>query len=139
MATAANTESLYASARCWNAGDLDGYLTIYAPTIVHHGLDPRGSLDSGGNRQNYEHTYAAFAGSTLTVEMVVADGDLLASRFRLVGVHVAEFMGIAMTGRRIDLRGQNMMRFVNGKVVERWTVADVSGLLHQLGATNRSP
>ena len=139
MTTAENIEALHNSARCWNAGDLDGYLKIYAPTIVHHGLDPRGPLDVAGNRQNYEYTYAAFAGSTLTVEMVVADADLLASRFRLIGVQVAEFMGIATTGRPIDLRGQNMMRFVNGKVVERWTVADVSGLLHQLGATNRSP
>ncbi len=129
-----NRRALERSAAAWNAGDLDGYLRIYAPTIVHHGLDPRGPLDAAGNRASYEATFAAFDGSQLTVEAIVADGDMLSSRFRLDGIHSGSFMGIPATGATIVMHGQNMMRFDGGRVVERWTIADVATVLHQLGA-----
>jgi predicted ester cyclase len=139
MSAESNKRSLLASAEAWNSGDLDGYLGICASTVVHHGLDSRGPLDAAQNRASYGATYAAFAGSQLSVEDVVADGDKLASRFRLEGIHTAPFAGIPATANRIVLDGLNLMRFVDGKVVERWTIADVAGLLHQLGARLTAP
>jgi predicted ester cyclase len=130
-----NEAALRRSAEAWNAGDLDAYLEIYAPSLRHHGIDPRHPLDAVENRRSYQRSYAAFAGSTLTVDAIVADGDMLTSRFRLEGVHTGPFMGVPASGHPIRFGGMNMMRFDDGRVVERWTVADTISLLHQIGGT----
>lgn len=59
---------------------------------------------------------------------------MLSVRFRLQGEHRGEFMGLAATGSPFVMAGQTTMRFLDARVVERWTVADVYGLLVQLGA-----
>jgi predicted ester cyclase len=43
-------------------------------------------------------------------------------------------MGIAPTGRRMKIRGMQISKFKDGKMVERWGSSDELGLLHQLGA-----
>ncbi len=55
-------------------------------------------------------------------------------RFDLTGEHKGEFMGVPPTERAIVLSGQTIMRFQDGRVVERWTTGDLFGLLTQLGA-----
>ncbi len=78
--------------------------------------------------------WAGFPGIQLTIEDTIAEGDQLAARFRLDGEHKGEFMGIPPTGRAIVLSGQTVLRFREGRIVERWTTADMFGLLMQLGA-----
>ncbi|MBA2550007.1 MAG: ester cyclase, partial [Nocardioidaceae bacterium] len=43
--------------------------------------------------------------------------------------------GIAPTGRKIEVRGVQIGRFEDGKIVERWGSSDELGILQQLGAT----
>jgi hypothetical protein len=43
-------------------------------------------------------------------------------------------MGVPPSGRAFVLNGQTAMRFRDARVVERWTTADLLGLLVQLGA-----
>ena len=42
-------------------------------------------------------------------------------------------MGETPTGRDVVLRGVNIFRIVDGKIVERWGRLDHLGLLQQLG------
>jgi len=42
-------------------------------------------------------------------------------------------MGVEPTGREIVLRGINLFRVVDGKIVERWGRLDNLGLMQQLG------
>jgi predicted ester cyclase len=103
--------------------------------VRHHGIDARHTLDAVENRRSYQRSYAAFAGSTLTVDAVVADGEMLTSRFRLEGVHTGPFMGVPASGNPVRFGGLDMMHFVDGRVDERWTVTDTITLLHQIGGT----
>ena len=50
------------------------------------------------------------------------------------GRHVAEFMGVPATGVQIQLHGITTLRFAGDRVIERHSVADMLGLLVQLGA-----
>ena len=43
-------------------------------------------------------------------------------------------MGVPPTGRRVDVDGMTILRFRDGKIVERWQAMDMLGLLTQLGA-----
>jgi len=128
-----NRAALAAAVEAWNAGDGERYLELYDPAAVHRGLSPE-PLDMGANRGFYEATWAAFPGSQLTVDDVVAEGDKLAARFHLSGEHHGDFMGVPATGRPFVLNGHTIMRFRDGRVVERWTTGDLLGLMVQLGA-----
>jgi len=45
---------------------------------------------------------------------------------------------VAPTNRRIEARGVQVARFVDGQIVERWGSTDELGILTQLGASPAS-
>jgi predicted ester cyclase len=49
-----------------------------------------------------------------------------------LGTHKGEFRGIAPTGRAIALKGIAIYRVDNGKLMERWVVTDLYGLLEEI-------
>jgi steroid delta-isomerase-like uncharacterized protein len=113
---------------CWNRGDEQGYLELYAADAVLHGY-PAVEPGLDGIRRFYEAFWVAFPDSQLIVEDVVAEGDKLAARFVVQGTHAGEFRGIPPTGRPISMPGIAILRFAGGKCVERWSQADLAGLL----------
>jgi predicted ester cyclase len=50
------------------------------------------------------------------------------------GVHRGELFGVPGTGRPIEQGVITILRFEGGRCVERWSVADVLGVLVQIGA-----
>ena len=120
------------AAAAWNAGDVDGYLSMFDPSLLHHGLGPE-PLDVEGNRDFYERLSRGFPGCQLVIDDILAEEHRVAVRLRLVGEHKGDFMGIAPTGRAIVVNGQTMLTFREGRVVERWTTVDLAALTRQLG------
>jgi predicted ester cyclase len=56
----------------------------------------------------------------------------------LRGTHEGAFGGIAPKGRPIALKGIAIYRVDDGKLMERWVVSDLHGLLEEIGATARA-
>ncbi len=67
------------------------------------------------------------------VHSLVAEDDIVVERFTASGTHQGEMMGVAPTGRVLELRGINVFRIRDGKIVERWGRLDELGMLRQLG------
>ena len=66
----------------------------------------------------------AFSPSTLTkVEDVIVEGDRAGERFHSRGTHQGELFGIPATGITMEATGSNILRIVDGKVVEHWATA----------------
>jgi predicted ester cyclase len=126
-------EALTTAQDCWNAGDLDGYLELYDDSIRLHGYSPE-PLDKTAVRGFYEAIFMAFEELHLDFHEVLSDGDALTCRFTMTGRHVGEFMGVPRTDREIALPGITILHFRGDKVVERFSQADMLGLLVQLGA-----
>jgi steroid delta-isomerase-like uncharacterized protein len=118
-----------------NTGDLDGYLAIYAPGAVVHGLPDHVTPDAAGHRQVLEDTRRALPDFRSEVVTVVAEGDLLAARITYTGTHTgASMSGVAATGKVLTWDAMTFRRFDDeGRVVERWIISDQLTLLHQLG------
>jgi predicted ester cyclase len=70
----------------------------------------------------------------LVFHEIMTDGDFYSCRFAMSGVHSGVFQGLAATGRPYSMHGITIMRFAGDRVVERWSCADMLGLLVQLGA-----
>jgi predicted ester cyclase len=76
--------------------------------------------------------YRAFSERTVSVDALVVEGDSVAWRWTLRGVHSGPFLDLAPTGRAVVLSGANFQRVREARVVEHWTLADTAGLLRQL-------
>ncbi|MBW3604504.1 MAG: ester cyclase [Actinobacteria bacterium] len=64
---------------------------------------------------------------------VVAEGELVAARVDVTGIHHGHFLGIAPTGRRIRVDQALFARVRDGRIVEMWEVVDTGAGLRQLG------
>ena len=126
-------EALSAAVESWNAGDLDGYLRLYDEGIRLHGYSPA-PMDKAQVRGFYEGIFSAFDTPKLVFDEVVWDGDVCAIRFTMTGRHVREFMGVPATGAAITLPGITILHFRGDRVIERFSQADMLGLLVQIGA-----
>jgi steroid delta-isomerase-like uncharacterized protein len=76
---------------------------------------------------------AAFHGLQVTIDDIMADGDMVTARFTARGVHKGEFMGLPPTGKAITMTGIEIFRMKDGKIAELWGEANLMGLMQQLG------
>jgi steroid delta-isomerase-like uncharacterized protein len=76
---------------------------------------------------------AAFEHLDVTVEDLVADGEMVAARFTARGIHKGTFMGLLATGKSITMTGIEIFRIENGRIAELWGEANLLGLMQQLG------
>src|SRR5262245_51883449 len=70
---------------------------------------------------------------TIHIDAMVAEGDLLVSRYTATATDTVGYMGLPPTGKAIRTEAMQMFRFANGKIVESWAVRDDLGTLRQLG------
>jgi predicted ester cyclase len=119
-------------------GDLTAVDRYLDPGFVNHDPPMPGAPDGpDGMRQAGEVFRRAFPDWRSEVQQLIAEGDLVAENFTARGTHRAPLMGETPTGREVVLRGVNIFRIADGKIVERWGRLDDLGLLQQLGLAPR--
>jgi predicted ester cyclase len=69
-------------------------------------------------------------------DALLGDGDLVVIRWTITGTHTGPFFGVAPTGKKISVSGEDMLRVANDQFVEHWGgVADqMDDFLAQIGA-----
>jgi predicted ester cyclase len=105
---------------------------LVAPNFVDHQPAPGQAAGSAGIKQFVTALRAAITGLQVSVEHMIAEGDLVAAHVVCRGKHTGELMGIPASGKDVVMRVSDLVRIENGKAVERWGVEDMSGLVpHQ--------
>jgi predicted ester cyclase len=100
--------------------------------LVHH--DPsRGDTNREQRIQASVMAYNAFPDAIYSLDDSIAEGDKVSNRYTLRGTHKGAFMGIPPTGKQIAVKGANIYRISEGKIVETWDFLDTFGLMAQLG------
>src|SRR3712207_4777844 len=127
----------------WTTGDLDTADRLYASDYVNHELrdpdDPGDLLDIEAMKAFATEFRQAFPDFHDSIDLQVAEGDLVATRFTLMGTHRGTFRGIEPTGRKVSWTGVTLDRVANGKIVESWANWDMVRMLQQLGAFDPTP
>lgn len=134
MSKEVNLQTLSKFAEAVNTGKFDLFKeTVSAENIDH---DPaRGQVPGPeGYRAFFEGLRVAFPNLNVALDTLVADEDSIAIAYTLTGTQSGPLMGIAPTGRKMRIRGLQISKFKDGRMVERWGSSDELGMLHQLGS-----
>ena len=114
-------------------GDLSAVDRYLAPTFVDHD-PPFPGAPSG--RDGMRQAAALFRGACpdwhSDLEQLVEEGDVVVERFTARGTRRGELMGAPPTGEPLELKGINIFRIEDGRIVERWGRLDEAGLTRQL-------
>ena len=76
---------------------------------------------------------SAFPDMQMTIEELIAEGDMIVARWTATGTHRGELMGIPPTGKHLTVSGTVIIRMADGKFEEEWENFDALGMLRQLG------
>jgi len=127
-----NIELVKHAAARFSARDLEGYLELYIPAVVHHGF--RNSRPGiAGLRDHFTHLRQGFPDMRIDTEDIIADGEKVVHRYLFSGTHLGEYLGLAPTGIAVRAPGM-IFHLFQGKCVEVWQVVDSFGFMAQIGA-----
>jgi predicted ester cyclase len=114
-------------------GDLAVIDEFVAPDLVDHTAPPHLQHGNQSLKQLAQLWRAAFPDLAVTVQEVMAEGDLVVIAWQGGGTHLGDLMGIPPTGKRGFMTGITFNRVQDGRIVERWGNNDQLGLFTQLG------
>ena len=108
---------------------------VLSPRFTSHDWPNDGRTGPQAFRDYYAAIRSAVPDARYEVDDLIAEGDRVVVRWTLLGTHQGDFGGIAATGRPIALKGIAIYRVDGGKLMERWVVSDLHGLLEDIGAS----
>jgi steroid delta-isomerase-like uncharacterized protein len=111
---------------------------VVSPRFVSHDWPDGGPTGPQAFRDYYSAIRSAVPDARYVVDDLIAEGDRVVVRWRMLGTHEGAFADIAPTGRAITLKGIAVYRLEDGKLVERWVVSNVYGLLHAPARTEKA-
>jgi steroid delta-isomerase-like uncharacterized protein len=123
-----------------NAGDIDGFGELVAEDFVEHEETPGLAPTKEGVKQFFRMYRAAFPDLRMEAQDILVSGDKVVARVRATGTHQDEFLGVAATGKSVDVQLIDIIRFGDdGLAREHWGVFDALAMMQQLGAIPGSP
>jgi predicted ester cyclase len=117
----------------FNAGDLSVADAVTSPDLVEHqDFGPDHAGGSEGVRAVITSLRRAFSDFHLQIEDMAVSGNIAWARLTATGTHDGPFMGNPPTGRRMRTTVFDVVRVVDGCMVEHWGVPDRLNVLYQL-------
>jgi predicted ester cyclase len=108
--------------RILTTGDLGAVDRIYSPDYVnhqHHDADDARDLRGIEAMKTFAAEFReAFPDFRDSIDIQLAEDDMVATRFTSMGTHRGPFMGIQPTNRKLSWTGITIDRIVEGKIVE---------------------
>lgn len=119
----------------WARGNIAFAEEVFADDYVRHDLRPTEAPPGAtGQALIAEQFRRAFPDLEWRVDLILADGNLVAARWTAAGTHSGAWGDVAPTGKRATFSGVNIFRFGDERrVVEIWNHRDDLGLREQLG------
>jgi steroid delta-isomerase-like uncharacterized protein len=116
-----------------NSGNLEQLRDLVSHDVKEHDPAPNQGPGAQGYIDFFTMLRNAFPDMETEVQHMVADDENVSFAYTLRGTHQGDFMGIPGTGNSVEVRGMQISRFKDGKMVERWGSSDELGILKQIG------
>ena len=118
----------------WNNKSESAVDELLAEDGVGYGL-PGGEIRGPAAFKEYQRALiSAYPDLRVHVEETITEGDKIAARCRVTGVHHGEGLGLSATNKPVEFTGLCMVRVKDGKIVEAWNEFNFMEMYQQLGA-----
>jgi steroid delta-isomerase-like uncharacterized protein len=107
---------------------------VVAEDCVDHDPLPGQPAGRAGLRLAVQMVVRGLSDRSMVLDQYLDAGDVVIQNWILRGRHSGEFLGLPATGKEVRVRGMEIWRVADGRIVERWGVVDVAGAQAQLGA-----
>lgn len=114
-------------------GDLDLLDELATEDYQDHVALPGQGHGRAGLKRRIAVIRAAFKPRQVLHDVIV-DADRVAVRWTLSGVHSAEFLGLAATGKPIQFDGIEVYQMRNGRMAAHWNVVDLWSFYRQVSS-----
>jgi steroid delta-isomerase-like uncharacterized protein len=123
----------------WNDGRLAEAEAWLAADFINHSAPPGTPQDRAAFLRTAATTRTIFPDFHVTVDDLVAEGELVVAHFTAQGTHEVAWQHpiigpIAAQGTAVRWRGVRLFRIAAGMVTATWVYTDSLNLLQQLGA-----
>jgi steroid delta-isomerase-like uncharacterized protein len=119
----------------WEEGNIGLVDELVAPDYVNHSP---GIPDQPEGPEGIKVLVSMIRGGMLDLRVVIddmiAEGDRVAVRYTIEGIHEGELFGVPPTGRRPSIESSTVEQVSDGKIREHWRVTDTLDMMQQLGA-----
>jgi steroid delta-isomerase-like uncharacterized protein len=117
-----------------SAHDVEGIVANWSPDGVQDWVALGIFRGHEGLRELFTGLFAATPDLEMIVERIVADDETAAVQWRSSGTFNGQpFNGIEPTGRRVELRGVDVMQFEDGKIVRNCVYYDGAAFARGVG------
>lgn len=116
-----------------NGGDFAVFDEIFADDFVDHTPQQGMPADKNGVRMLYTGLRAAFADFHAEIHWQTVEDDKVTTFKTYHGTHVGDFLGVPASGRKVHFDTLDVFRVRVGRLADHWGIADLLGLLVQLG------
>ena len=116
-----------------NNKDFAVYDELNAEDFVNLSSPPGIPPDREGGKVYLSGFLNAFPDAQFTIDDMVAEGDRVVTKKTFTGTHTSALGEIPATGNRVTLQYVDIMRLLDGKIVEHWLSMDQLSFLQQLG------
>jgi predicted ester cyclase len=113
----------------FNQGKFQVADEVYARDFVNHGLHRNADLQEDQAAVRWEKEL--FPKLTMTVDLMVAEGDLVTVVWTARGTNTGRSGALPATGVRLEERGITVWRIADGKIREEWTSFDQLRIVRQ--------
>jgi predicted ester cyclase len=124
----------------FNRKNLDACTELMADNFVEHGVAPFDSASPGrvngpaAMRRTAEWLLGQFPDMHMTIEAILAEGDLVACRIVSEGTNLGPLNPmVPATGKRFSARQSHWFRVEGSKLAEHWATRDDLSAMLQLG------
>ncbi len=117
--------------------DVERLAEVIAEDSIDHSARPEEPQGLAGAQQTMLWLGTVFSDQRWEIHRVIGERDLVVVYCTLHGRHTGDLMGIPPTNREVAMDYVHILRFENGKAVERWGVRDDMALMRQLGVLPR--
>ena len=129
-------QNIAAVRRLTQEGFVGGKADVVDELVAEDCIDHDPMPGQGQGREGQRHTCQMVIDglsdrSTLRDDFLAA-GDIVVENWIFQGTHTGDFLGVPASGKQLHVRGIEIWRLADGKIVERWGVVDAAGVMEQL-------
>ena len=117
----------------FNTGNTKIVDEIAAPTLVSYTPKPGMRGDRDGLKKQIEQFRQMFPDVRFEEQEIIAEGDVVHLRWKMVGTPKGEYLGRRLPEKQITIYGQDTVRLADGKQVEHRDTFNLMGFLDKLG------